>query len=208
MFEYVDQTNYTYKVADINLAPEGANTLKAAEDANADIIAASDNLKESKPLKGKRITCCVEINARSVFFVKALVSLGATVRVCANGTTSTDNGLAALLAKDEISVFAWRGESLAEFWWCARKSLDFADKACPDYVVDEGGRLSLLLSRGVEFSDNTELYSQDYSEADEDTLELVEILRMVRGHVDWHRMAQSVSKTVSEVSADGLKQLL
>ncbi len=208
MFEYVDQTNYTYKVADINLAPEGAKILKSAEDANADILAECDKLQDAKPLKGKRVACSIEINAHGVSFVKALVSLGATVRVCANGTATTDNSLAALLAKDEISVFAWRGESLAEFWWCARKSLDFADKACPDYVIDESGRLSLLINRGVEFTDNTELYAQDYSEAEEDTLELVELLRMVRGHVDWHRVAKSVCKTVSEVSADGLKQLL
>lgn len=208
MFEYVDQTNYTYKVADINLAEAGAAALKSAEGDCSDIIALRQENEAAKPLNGKRITCCVEVGARGVAFVEALAALGATVRVRANGTATTVNELAAKLAKDEISVFAWKGESLAEFWWCARKSLDFTDKACPDFIVDEGGRLSLLIERGVEFSDDFGLYSKDYSEADEDTLELVELLRMVRGHIDWHRVKDSVGKTVSAVSAEGIREML
>ncbi len=208
MFEYVDRTNYTYKVADINLADAGRGVMSAAQAVAGEFGDIRKQYDGKSPLKGKRVLCSTAIDERAVAFVETLVALGADVRVCANGTSSTVNELAALLASREVSVFAWRGESLAEFWWCARKALDFAEGKGPDIVVEDGGRMSLLISKGVEFSDHPELYSEDYSEADEDTLELVELLRMVRGRLDWHRVAGGVKLNVSDISADGVRHLL
>lgn len=203
MFEYVDQTNYTYKVKDVNLATEGRKLLTP----DADLAALRSELEAQKPLAGRRITCCQPVDAHGVAFVEALVALGANVRVCANSTTSTVNELAAVLAADEVSTFAWQGESLAEFWWCARKALDFADKATPDVIVDTDGRLSLLIAKGLEFTANFDLYAADYSEADEDTLELVELLRMVRGHLDWNKLRAGLKSTFVQATADVVRQM-
>lgn len=206
MFEYVDHTNYTYKVADVNLAGEGRKLLAAAG------VSAFDSIRGEyegvKPLDGARVTCCIPVDSEGAAFAEALVSLGADVRVCANATTSTVNELAAVLAADEVSTFAWRGESLAEFWWCARKALDFADKAMPEVIFDPDGRLSLLIGKGVEFAADAELYSADYSEAGEDMLELVELLRMVRGRLDWVKLKAGLKLVSTEVSADAIRRMI
>lgn len=204
MFEYVDQTNYTYKVKDVNLATQGRQMLTP----DPDFAALRSEFEAQKPLSGKRITCCLPIDAKGVAFVETLRALGANVRVCANSTTSTVNELAAVLAADEVSTFAWQGESLAEFWWCARKALDFADKAAPEHIFDTDGRISLLISKGLEFTANFDLYAADYSEADEDTLELVELLRMVRGHLDWNKLKAGVKAITREVSPDAIRLMV
>lgn len=206
MFEYVDQTNYTYKVADVNLAEAGRRLLAAAGKTAFDAVRGDyDGLK---PLDSVRVTCCLPVDSEGVAFVEALAALGADVRVCANATATTVNELASVLAADEVSTFAWRGESLAEFWWCARKALDFADKAMPEVLFDPDGRLSLLIGKGVEFAADTELYSADYSEAGEDMLELVELLRMVRGRLDWVKLKAGLKLVSTEVTADAIRRLI
>lgn len=206
MFEYVDQTNYTYKVADASLADKGRQAMAEADIHDFDSLRGEfDGLR---PLEGMRVTCCVPVDARGVAFVETLAALGAAVRVCADSTTSTVNEMAALLVANEVSTFAWSGESLAEFWWCARKALDFTDKAMPDYLVDPAGRLSLLIDKGAEFAANFDLYSHDYSEAGEDTLELVELLRMVRGRLDWAGLKKGLKGVAAGVSADSIRQIV
>lgn len=206
MFEYVDHTNYTYKVADVNLAEAGRKLMASAGKSAFDAV--RGDYEGAKPLEGVRVTCCIPVDSEGVAFVEAIVSLGANVRVCANATATTVNELAAVLAADEVSTFAWRGESLAEFWWCARKALDFADKAMPEVIFDPDGRLSLLIDKGVEFAADTELYSADYSEAGEDMLELVELLRMVRGRLDWVRLKAGLKLVSAEVSADAIRRVI
>lgn len=206
MFEYVDQTNYTYKVADIGLADAGRKLLSAAGKSAFDSI--RGEFEGQKPLDGMRVTCCLPVDSEGAAFVETLVALGANVRVCASSTASTVNELAAVLAADEVSTFAWRGESLAEFWWCARKALDFADRAMPEVVFDPDGRLSLLIGKGAEFAADAELYSKDYSEAGEETLELVELLRMVRGRLDWAKLKAGLKLTSADVTADAIRRVI
>lgn len=206
MFEYVDHTNYTYKVADVNLAEAGRKLLASAGKSAFDVV--RGDYEGAKPLEGVRVTCCIPVDSEGVAFARALVALGADVRVCANATATTVNELAAVLAADEVSTFAWRGESLAEFWWCARKALDFADKALPEVIFDPDGRLSLLIDKGVVFAADTELYSADYSEAGEDMLELVELLRMVRGRMDWVKLKAGLKLVSTEVSADAIRRVI
>lgn len=208
MFEYVDQTNYTYKVADANLATAGREALNAATTETSPFAAIKAELEAQSPLKGMKITCSVSLGAKGVALAETLKALGATVRVCAATTTSTENELAAVLAADEVSIFAWKGESLAEFWWCARKALDFGDNVGPDAIIDEAGKLQLLISEGERFADNFDLYGQNYSEAPEETMELVELLRMVRGRVDWHKVSAAAKTRLAEPTPECIRTIV
>ncbi len=206
MFEYVDQTKYTYKVADINLAQFGRDEITISELEMPGLMALRERYKGQQPLKGARITGSLHMTIQTAVLIETLVALGAEVRWCSCNIFSTQDHAAAAIAKAGVPVFAWKGESLAEYWWCTKMALDFGNGLGPNLIVDDGGDATLLIHKGVEFDTNPELYSKNYSDQGEDYQELVELLRTVRGTINWKKIADGV-KGVSEETTTGVHRL-
>ena len=206
MIEYVDHTKYTYKVADINLAQFGRDEITISELEMPGLMALRERYKGQKPLKGARITGSLHMTVQTAVLIETLVALGADVRWCSCNIYSTQDHAAAAIAKAGVPVFAWKGESLAEYWWCTKMALDFGDGLGPNLIVDDGGDATLLIHKGVEFTDHPELYSKSYADCGEDFQELVELLHTVRGQFDWKRIAAGV-KGVSEETTTGVHRL-
>ena len=206
MIEYVDQTKYTYKVADINLAQFGRDEITISELEMPGLMALRERYKGQQPLKGARITGSLHMTIQTAVLIETLVALGAEVRWCSCNIYSTQDHAAAAIAKAGVPVFAWKGESLAEYWWCTKMALDFGNGLGPNLIVDDGGDATLLIHKGVEFDANPALYSKNYSNEGEDFQELVELLRTVRGQFDWKKIADGV-KGVSEETTTGVHRL-
>lgn len=206
MFEYVDQTKYTYKVADINLAQFGRDEITISELEMPGLMALRERHKGQQPLKGARITGSLHMTIQTAVLIETLVALGAEVRWCSCNIFSTQDHAAAAIAKAGVPVFAWKGESLAEYWWCTKMALDFGNGLGPNLIVDDGGDATLLIHKGVEFDANPELYSKNYSDQGEDFQELVELLRTVRGTINWKKIADGI-KGVSEETTTGVHRL-
>lgn len=206
MIEYVDQTKYTYKVADISLAQFGRDEIKISELEMPGLMALRERYAGQKPLKGARITGSLHMTIQTAVLIETLVALGADVRWCSCNIFSTQDHAAAAIAKAGVPVFAWKGESLAEYWWCTKMALDFGDGLGPNLIVDDGGDATLLIHKGVEFDANPELYTRSYADSGEDFQELVELLRTVRGQFDWKKIAAGV-RGVSEETTTGVHRL-
>ncbi len=206
MIEYVDHTKYTYKVADINLAQFGRDEITISELEMPGLMALRERYKGQKPLKGARITGSLHMTVQTAVLIETLVALGADVRWCSCNIYSTQDHAAAAIAKAGVPVFAWKGESLAEYWWCTKMALDFGNGLGPNLIVDDGGDATLLIHKGVEFTDHPELYSKSYADCGEDFQELVELLHTVRGQFDWKKIAAGV-KGVSEETTTGVHRL-
>ena len=206
MIEYVDQTKYAYKVADINLAQFGRDEITISELEMPGLMALRERYKGQQPLKGARITGSLHMTIQTAILIETLVALGAEVRWCSCNIYSTQDHAAAAIAKAGVPVFAWKGESLAEYWWCTKMALDFGNGLGPNLIVDDGGDATLLIHKGVEFDANPALYSKNYSSEGEDFQELVELLRTVRGQFNWKKIADGV-KGVSEETTTGVHRL-
>lgn len=206
MIEYVDQTKYAYKVADINLAQFGRDEITISELEMPGLMAIRERYKGQQPLKGARITGSLHMTIQTAVLIETLVALGAEVRWCSCNIYSTQDHAAAAIAKAGVPVFAWKGESLAEYWWCTKMALDFGNGLGPNLIVDDGGDATLLIHKGVEFDANPALYSKNYSSEGEDFQELVELLRTVRGQFNWKKIADGV-KGVSEETTTGVHRL-
>ncbi len=206
MIEYVDHTKYTYKVADINLAQFGRDEITISELEMPGLMALRERYKGQKPLKGARVTGSLHMTVQTAVLIETLVALGADVRWCSCNIYSTQDHAAAAIAKAGVPVFAWKGESLAEYWWCTKMALDFGNGLGPNLIVDDGGDATLLIHKGVEFTDHPELYSKSYADCGEDFQELVELLHTVRGQFDWKKIAAGV-KGVSEETTTGVHRL-
>lgn len=206
MIEYVDQTKYAYKVADINLAQFGRDEITISELEMPGLMALRERYKGQQPLKGARITGSLHMTIQTAVLIETLVALGAEVRWCSCNIYSTQDHAAAAIAKAGVPVFAWKGESLAEYWWCTKMALDFGNGLGPNLIVDDGGDATLLIHKGVEFDANPALYSKNYSSEGDDFQELVELLRTVRGQFNWKKIADGV-KGVSEETTTGVHRL-
>ncbi|MBP5366289.1 MAG: adenosylhomocysteinase [Bacteroidales bacterium] len=207
MIEYVDKNEYKYKVADINLADFGRKEIKISEIEMPGLMALREKYAGQQPLKGARITGSLHMTIQTAVLIETLVALGAKVRWCSCNIYSTQDHAAAAIAAAGVPVFAWKGESLAEYWWCTMKALDFGDGLGPNLIVDDGGDATLLIHKGVEVENNPSLLAKDYSDCGEDFQELMELLRMFEGRKGyWTSIAKGV-KGVSEETTTGVHRL-
>lgn len=134
-----------YKVADIKLAEWGRKEMVLAEKEMPGLMALRKRYGKSKPLKGARIAGCLHMTIQTAVLIETLVELGATVRWSSCNIFSTQDHAAAAIAKAGIPVFAWKGETEEEYWWCVEQSLRFGDKG-PNLLLDDGGDLTLLIN--------------------------------------------------------------
>jgi adenosylhomocysteinase len=150
----LEQVTATYKVADIGLAEWGRKEISIAEQEMPGLMSIRHKYAAGKPLAGVRITGSLHMTIQTAVLIETMVDLGADVRWASCNIFSTQDHAAAAIAAAGVPVFAWKGESLEEFWWCTNEALSFPDGKGgllgPQLVIDDGGDVTLLIHKGVE----------------------------------------------------------
>ena len=142
--ETMNQTN-DYKVADINLAKFGRKEIQLAEVEMPGLMALREQYRDSKPLSGARIAGCIHMTIQSAVLIETLIELGAEVRWSSCNIYSTQDHAAAAIAAAGHGVFAWKGETEDEFWWCIEQTLNFPNGEGPNLLLDDGGDLTQIV---------------------------------------------------------------
>uniref|UniRef100_A0A7S2NNC1 Adenosylhomocysteinase n=1 Tax=Cyanoptyche gloeocystis TaxID=77922 RepID=A0A7S2NNC1_9EUKA len=200
-----------YRVADISLADFGRREIELAEIEMPGLMACVEEYGPSQPLKGARIMGSLHMTIQTAVLIETLKKLGATVRWCSCNIFSTQDHAAAAIARDSAAVFAWKGESLEEYWWCTLKALTFPDGEGPDVIVDDGGDATMLIHEGVKAEKILE-QSGDLPNPDStDNAEFKIVLALIREEIQkdpkkFHRMAKRVVG-VSEETTTGVHRL-
>jgi len=199
-----------YKVADLKLAAFGRKEIELAEHEMPGLMSIRAEHRDSKPLKGCRITGSLHMTIQTAVLIETLADLGADVRWASCNIFSTQDHAAAAIAQAGIPVFAWKGESLEDYWWCTFKALDFPEGG-PTSIVDDGGDATLLVHMGYEAE---ALYAKDGSLPDPTSSEvremqiILELLRdqLLKDSTYWHRMLTNLIG-VSEETTTGVHRL-
>ena len=144
-------TTPDYKVADIGLAAYGRKEIQLAEHEMPGLMATRAEFADAQPLKGARITGSLHMTIQTAVLIETLVALGAEVRWASCNIFSTQDHAAAAIAEAGIPVFAWKGETLEEYWWCTEQALTWPDGEGPNMILDDGGDATLLVHLGVEY---------------------------------------------------------
>ncbi len=142
-----------YKVADIGLAEFGRKEIDIAEQEMPGLMSIRNKYAPSKPLQGVRVTGSLHMTIQTAVLIETLVALGANVRWASCNIFSTQDHAAAAIAAAGVPVFAWKGETLEEYWWCTEQALAHANGLGPQLVIDDGGDVTLLLHKGVQMED-------------------------------------------------------
>src|SRR5574344_2599664 len=141
-------SDLSYKVADINLADFGRKEIDIAEHEMPGLMAIRKKYAIEKPLKGARVMGSLHMTIQTAVLIETLVELGADVRWASCNIFSTQDHAAAAIAKTGVPVFAWKGETLEEYWWCTNQALAFPGGKGPNLIVDDGGDATLLVHKG------------------------------------------------------------
>src|SRR5579863_9745763 len=139
-----------YKVADMSLAEWGRKEISIAEQEMPGLMSIRRKYAVDKPLQGVRVTGSLHMTIQTAVLIETLVDLGATVRWASCHIFSTQDHAAAAIAAAKVPVFAWKGESLEDYWWCTYQAVSHADGKGPELVVDDGGDVTLLIHKGYE----------------------------------------------------------
>jgi len=134
-----------YKIADIELAAFGRKEIKLAEKEMPGLMALRKKYSKAKPLKGARIAGCIHMTIQTAVLIETLVELGAEVRWSSCNIYSTQDHAAAAIAKTGVSVFAWKGETEKDYWWCVDQTLKFKSGKGPNMILDDGGDLTQVV---------------------------------------------------------------
>ena len=145
-----------YKVADISLADWGRKEISIAEKEMPGLMAIREKYAPGKPLQGVRVTGSLHMTIQTAVLIETLVDLGANVRWASCNIFSTQDHAAAAIAKAGVPVFAWKGESLEEYWWCTNQAISFPNGKGPQLVVDDGGDVTLLIHKGYQLEEGSD----------------------------------------------------
>src|SRR5271163_4707786 len=144
-------TDTDFKVADLDLAAFGRKEITLAEHEMPGLMAIRREFAAEQPLRGARIMGSLHMTIQTAVLIETLAALGAEVRWCSCNIFSTQDHAAAAIAVTGVPVFAWKGETLEEYWWCTEQALRFPDGGGPNMILDDGGDATLLVHRGVEY---------------------------------------------------------
>ncbi len=196
-----------YKIKDINLADLGRKEIDIAEKEMPGLISIRKKYSKDKPLNGAKITGSLHMTIQTAVLIETLKELGAEIRWCSCNIYSTQDHAAAEIARQNIPVFAWKGETLKDYWWCTKQALDFGKRG-PDLIVDDGGDATLMVHKGIEIEKNPALLEKDYSNEGEDYRELMAILKETykQDLKYWHKLAEKIIG-VSEETTTGVHRL-
>jgi len=199
-------TELPYKVADIELAEWGRKEIEVSEHEMPGLMALRRKYGRQKPLKGARIMGSLHMTIQTAVLIETLVELGAEVRWCSCNIFSTQDHAAAAMAKAGIPVFAWKGETLPEYWWCTAMAMTFPDGKGPNLIVDDGGDATLLIHQGYAAENDPTTLDRDPSSYEESVI--ISTLRTLLGEdgSKWHRTVAEW-KGVSEETTTGVHRL-
>jgi adenosylhomocysteinase len=200
--------NIDYKIKDIKLADFGRKEIEIAQQEMPGLISIREKYGSKKPLKGARITGSLHMTIQTAVLIETLVELGADVRWASCNIFSTQDHAAAAIAESGIPVFAWKGETLEDYWWCTEKALDFVDGKGPHLIIDDGGDATLMVHKGFEIEKNPSLLDKDYSNETEDYIELINRLRISYNinNKKWTKITKEI-RGVSEETTTGVHRL-
>ena len=199
-------SSLSHKVADLSLAAFGRKEIEIAEHEMPGLMALREKYGDSKPLKGARIMGSLHTTIQTAVLVETLVHLGAEVRWCSCNIYSTQDHAAAALAEAGVPVFAWKGESLAEYWWCTLQAMTFEDGKWPNLIVDDGGDATLMIHLGVEAEKNPAVLDTPSGSGDEAELKALLKKTIAEHHGMWQEMAKGM-RGVSEETTTGVHRL-
>ena len=196
-----------FKVADLTLAEFGRKEIELAEHEMPGLMALRERYSETKPLAGARITGSLHMTIQTAVLIETLTALGAEVRWASCNIFSTQDHAAAAIAVTGVPVFAWKGETLEEYWWCTERALEWPDHDGPNMILDDGGDATLLVHKGVEFEKAGAV--PDPSTADSEEFEVV-LTTLGRALAEdpqrWHKMATCI-QGVTEETTTGVHRL-
>lgn len=197
-----------YKVRDIALHAFGRKEIEMAEEEMPGLLALRKKYQGEKPLAGARIVGSLHMTIQTAVLIETLTALGATVRWASCNIYSTQDHAASAIAETGTPVFAWKEETLKEYWWCTAKIFDFGGDQGPLLIVDDGGDATLMLHKGVECEKNPALLEKDYAQASEDERELMKRLRAIyeTDKQFWTKRIAAV-RGVSEETTTGVHRL-
>lgn len=195
-----------YKVADISLADFGRKEIEIAEKEMPGLMSVRRKSGPNKPLKGARVMGSLHMTVQTAVLIETLVELGADVRWASCNIFSTQDHAAAAIAAAGVPVFAWKGETLEEYWWCTREALSFPEGKGPHLIVDDGGDATLLIHKGYAAEKDASVLDVEPQSQEEG-----EILSLLKKTLDednqkWHRAVEEW-KGVSEETTTGVHRL-
>jgi adenosylhomocysteinase len=201
----LDRTATAYKVADLSLADWGRKEISIAEHEMPGLMSIRRKYAAEKPLAGVRITGSLHMTIQTAVLIETLVDLGAKVRWASCNIFSTQDHAAAAIAAAGVPVFAWKGESLEEYWWCTAQALNHDGKG-PQLVVDDGGDVTLLIHKGYELEDGDNWVNTPSSNHEEQVIK--DLLKKINTEdkKHWHDVAKEW-RGVSEETTTGVHRL-
>lgn len=198
--------NLPYLVADISLADFGRKEIEIAEHEMPGLMALRKKYGASKPLKGARIMGSLHMTIQTAVLIETLKELGADIRWVSCNIFSTQDHAAAAIAAAGIPVFAWKGETLEEYWWCTEQALRFPDGKGPNLIVDDGGDATLLIHWGFKAEEDANFLNRKAGSQEEQVI-LDTLSRILKeDNQRWHRTVKEW-KGVSEETTTGVHRL-
>ncbi len=196
-----------YKIKDISLAEFGRKEITIAEKEMPGLMAIREKYSSKKPLKGAKIIGSLHMTIQTAVLIETLVSLGADVRWASCNIYSTQDHAAAAIAKAGVPVFAWKGETLKEYWWCLDQAFNFNGSG-PDLIVDDGGDATMIIHKGKEAEQDNSILEKDYSSEGENINELMNLIKKTikENPSKWTDISKQI-KGVSEETTTGVHRL-
>ena len=201
------ETVTDYKVADISLADWGRKELTIAEAEMPGLMSIRAKYAPLQPLKGVRITGSLHMTIQTGVLIETLVALGAIVRWASCNIFSTQDHAAAAIAAAGVPVFAWKGETLDEYWWCTDQALRHEGGLGPQMVVDDGGDVTLLIHKGYELENGDRSFVDgEAGSVEEAVIQKLLVAVLAEDKDRWHRVAKDW-RGVSEETTTGVHRL-
>ncbi|HUQ95304.1 MAG TPA: adenosylhomocysteinase [Bryobacteraceae bacterium] len=202
----LDRIATDYKVADMSLADWGRKEIMIAESEMPGLMSIRKKYAKDKPLQGVRVTGSLHMTIQTAVLIETLVDLGASVRWASCNIFSTQDHAAAAIAAANVPVFAWKGESLEEYWWCTYQALTHPDGKGPQLVVDDGGDVTLLIHKGYELEDGSDWVNTPSGSHEESIIK--DLLKKVYAEnpTHWHSLVKEW-RGVSEETTTGVHRL-
>ena len=196
-----------FKVADIGLADYGRKEISLAEHEMPGLMTTREEYAAQQPLKGARVTGSLHMTTQTAVLIETLAALGAEVRWASCNIFSTQDHAAAAIAAAGIPVFAWKGETLEEYWWCTEQALNWPDGDGPNMILDDGGDATLLVHKGVEYEKAGAVPDPDSAESEELKIILQTLQRSLEEDPErFTRMAAGI-QGVTEETTTGVNRL-
>ena len=195
-----------YKIADIGLAAYGRKELELAEKEMPGLMSLREKFGKDKPLKGSKISGSLHMTIQTAVLIETLVELGADVRWASCNIFSTQDHAAAAIAQAGIPVFAWKGESLEEYWWCTEQAITFPDGSGPDIIVDDGGDATMMIHLGADAEKDASVINVNHKAEDERELHKAIKNSLSKAPGKWTAMIKNI-KGVSEETTTGVHRL-